>query len=152
MTVYLVRHAEAGPRTASTRDRDRPLTGPGIRQADLLAGILRAGGIARVLSSPFARCRQTVTPLAEALGLEIEDEPVLAEGADPAGLLALLGRIDRTAVLCSHGDVIGGLLLRLAADGIVPRSGLRAEKGSTWVLQLGDGEVRRARYLSPPMP
>ena len=37
----------------------------------------------------------------------------------------------------------------LAARG-VPLDDDRIEKGSTWVLQVEDGEIVKARYLPPP--
>ena len=83
-TSYLVRHAKAGSRERWTApDRDRPLTDagkdPGHRAGRALLGPARS----RVLSSPYLRCVETVAPLAEALGLSVEEDDRLAEGADP---------------------------------------------------------------------
>ena len=54
------------------------------------------------------------------------------------------------AVLCSHGDVIGGLVGHLFAEG-VPMDGPQAwEKGSVWELRTVSGRVVSGRYVTPP--
>lgn len=68
---------------------------------------LREGGVRRVLSSPYRRCIQTVEPLAAALGVPVETDERLAEGAGSAGL-ALLE--EDGVVACTHGDVITELV------------------------------------------
>ena len=81
MTVILVRHAAAGERSRwSGDDRLRPLDERGRRQATELAEALASRGVERVLTSPYVRCRQTVDPLAETLGLAVEERVELAEG------------------------------------------------------------------------
>ena len=63
--------------------------------------------VARILSSPFVRCVQTVEPLATARGLEIETTDVLADGAGPDGVRRLLGELAGSpVVLCGHGGEI----------------------------------------------
>ena len=81
--VYVVRHAKAGLRTRWTGpDEQRPLTRRGRRQAERLVERFRGIQVARIVSSPFVRCVQTVEPLARDRGLEVEPDPRLAEGAD----------------------------------------------------------------------
>ena len=101
------------------------------------------------MSSPFTRCIQTVEPLAQRLGLEVEVDERLAEGHDWRHALELIEQATQPIVLCSHGDVVGDLMHDLAARG-VPLDDDRIEKGSTWALQVEDGEVVKARYLPPP--
>jgi 8-oxo-dGTP diphosphatase len=151
VSVYLVRHAKAGSRRNwSGKDAQRPLSKPGHRQADQLVSLLAAAELTRIVSSPYVRCVQTVEPLAAACGLTVDLTDALAEGATVAEAAALLDKLAREqAVLCSHGDVIGDLLMHLADCGI--RIGdFRLEKGSVWVLDTDDGRVTRARYLPPP--
>ena len=65
MAVLVVRHAKAGDRSSwPGADRDRPLSGKGRRQAEALVDTLSDWKPVRILSSPFARCVQTVEPLA----------------------------------------------------------------------------------------
>ena len=80
--IYLVRHAKAGDRSRwDGADSLRPLSKTGRRQAEAIADALVGAGIARVVSSPFARCRQTVEPLCGRLDAAIEEADELAEGA-----------------------------------------------------------------------
>ncbi|HEX5588634.1 MAG TPA: phosphoglycerate mutase family protein [Acidimicrobiia bacterium] len=151
MSVYLVRHAKAGSRRNwSGKDSQRPLSKPGQRQADQIASVLAGAAITRIVSSPFVRCVQTVEPLASACGIPVDLSDALAEGAPVADAAALLDKLAREeSALCSHGDVIGDLLMHLADHGV--RIGdFRLEKGSVWLLDTDDGHVVRARYLPPP--
>ncbi len=154
MTVklYLVRHGKAGSRTTwQESDNLRPLSKPGRRQADALADAIRDKKIARVVSSPFVRCRQTVEPLAERLRVPVDLSDALAEGASLANALRLIEKCSHeSTVLCSHGDVLG-LLLQHYRDAGVALDDDRLEKGSVWLLTLDDdGGVHAAAYLAPP--
>jgi phosphohistidine phosphatase SixA len=100
----LLRHAAAKERYEwAGDDWHRPLTKKGRRQAEELATVLAADDVRRVISSPYVRCVQTVEPLAAALGLELELDDRLAEGAGDAAR-ALLE--EEGVVACTHGDVI----------------------------------------------
>ena len=113
MSVVLLRHASAGDRdTWDGDDRLRPLDKRGRRRAEALRDRLLAAGVTRVLSSPYLRCVQTVEPL----GLEIELDDRLAEGAPRRATLELLGEVD-DAVACTHGDVIENVLGRSLKKG-----------------------------------
>ena len=112
MSVALLRHASAGDRAAWTGDdRRRPLDKKGWKQATRLVDELRELGVTRVLSSPYDRCVQTVEPLAEELGVGIEIDDRLAEGAGRRAALELLGGLD-DAVACTHGDIVEEVLGR----------------------------------------
>jgi phosphohistidine phosphatase SixA len=150
--IALIRHADAGDRNAWRRDdRDRPLTALGRRQAEELPGVLSEASWSRVLSSPYLRCRETVEPLARSLGVPLEDEALLGEGAPADRAMELLADLaGRDVALCSHGDVIGGILRRLAAAGIVAVSELQLPKASAWLLEQREAALVSARYLPPP--
>jgi broad specificity phosphatase PhoE len=155
MTVklYLVRHGKAGSRSAWQESDDlRPLSKPGRRQADALADAIGDKKIARVVSSPFVRCRQTVEPLAERVHVPVDLSDALAEGASLTDALRLIEKVaHESTVLCSHGDVLG-LLLQHHQDAGVALDDDRLEKGSVWVLTVdGDGGVNAATYLAPPL-
>jgi phosphohistidine phosphatase SixA len=150
MDVFVVRHAKAGSRRRfEGDDRLRPLSRNGRAQAKGLVKLLAHRGVERVLTSPYTRCSQTVEPLAKELGLEVELNEELAEGADWSHALELVRTATTPLVWCSHGDVIGDLMQHLATRGI-PLDDDRIEKGSTWVLQVEEGDVVKARYLAPP--
>jgi len=143
VTLLLLRHATAGhrrPGVAAREDRLRPLDARGRRQADALPELYADLGVGRVLTSPYVRCRQSIEPLARALDLPVEERVGLAEGAGEAEIRALVAELaGTTAVLCTHGDVLGLLL------------GEEPEKGSTWVVAAdADGGLARREYLPPP--
>ena len=119
--IIVLRHAKALPREEwDGADAARPLTGRGTRQAHALVGPLRAFGVRRVVSSDAVRCVTTVTPLAAALGRTIERTPLISQDAWEDGssdLRAVIGkrvRSRKSAVLCSHGPVLPGILAELA--------------------------------------
>jgi len=148
----MVRHTAAGDRERwDGPDENRPLTPGGRRTAEGLLTALESYGVrsvSAVFSSDYARCRQTVEPLAAALGLPVQDEPALREGTPLPQVLDLIGRCENS-VLCSHGDVVSDLVLHLDARGLLcdPPAW---PKGCTWVLVLVDGSVTSARYVPPP--
>ena len=151
-TLFLVRHADAGHRTEwDGSDRDRPLSTRGERQSAGLADLLGERRVERLLASPFARCRQTLEPLGARLGLAVELDDRLAEGAGARRVLALADEVRATrAVLCSHGDVIPDLLDALLADGLRLDDELRWQKASTWELRCDGTRFTKGRYLPPP--
>jgi phosphohistidine phosphatase SixA len=145
--IHLVRHAHAGKRGSHDNERQRPLTELGKRQAKSIAEIIALAGVSRILSSPFARCVQTMGPLSDAVGLPVEEDPRLAEGQDVGPLLALL-HTDGLAI-CSHGDVMNALLEAIAASG-VPIGEPQFEKGAIWAFDLdAGGDLRHPRYTPP---
>lgn len=104
----------------------------------------------RLLSSPYARCVQTLEPAAAALGLPIETHDELAEGSAERAL-GLLRRIaGENVALCTHGDVIPELLTAIAdEDGVDLGPEPRQAKGSVWVLDHSGERFVRALYLRP---
>lgn len=159
--VLLVRHASAGARsTWPGDDRDRPLDECGVAQADELVRLLSRFEIGSVVSADVRRCVDTVRPLAEAHGLEVERVPLLSETgypgreAEAVDLLRRQGDAEHDAVVCSQGDVIPDLLLRMAeADGYPIELPAPNRKGSTWALSIdADGRLVEADYLEAPLP
>jgi 8-oxo-dGTP diphosphatase len=149
--MYLVRHAKAGNRQRwQGDDAERPLSKAGRRQADALVDLLAPDAPTVVLSSPYVRCVQTVAPLAAKLGLDVQHADALVEGASSDESWHLvLALAAEDAVLCTHGDVIGDVLLRAETRG-VDLPGRRLEKGGVWVLDFDDGRPRTAKYVPPP--
>ena len=68
-TLYFVRHAQSLP-FAHQAEADWQLSPLGEEQARRLVPVLAALGVRRVYTSPYRRCRDTLTPFAEALGIE----------------------------------------------------------------------------------
>jgi 8-oxo-(d)GTP phosphatase len=150
--VYVVRHGKAGSRSGwEEPDERRPLTRRGRKQARRIVERFRGLDVERILSSPFARCVQTVEPLAEARGLEVETVAELAEGMSADALLALLASLDRRpTVLCGHGTEISKLVERLEASGATVEGSRGIAKGSVWVLDREGEWFVAARYLPAP--
>jgi 8-oxo-dGTP diphosphatase len=153
MSIFVVRHAKAGSRHDwAGDDEERPLTKGGRRQSQALARRLGDEHVSGLWSSPYVRCMQTLVPLGEQLGMEVTPEPRLAEGVTSDAVIELLRDVPDGAVLCSHGDIIPGLL-----DALVRRSTrlLTAPewgKASLWVLDApdADGHVSTAAAEPPP--
>ena len=82
LTVLLVRHGRSTSNAAGTLAGRTPgveLDEQGRQQAADLAGRLKDIAIDRVISSPLERCRQTLAPLADELGLAVETDDRLLE-------------------------------------------------------------------------
>lgn len=124
MTSVLVRHGSAGDRHDWDGDDSlRPLDARGREQAAQLVELLRPLEVRRIVSSPFTRCVETVEPLAEALGLSVEPDDRLAEGAGHAAYVLVQ---EDGIVCCTHGDVVGDLI------------GCSLKKGAAVVLRAGE--------------
>jgi 8-oxo-dGTP diphosphatase len=120
----------------------------GWKQAEALADLLT--GVERVLSSPYLRCRQTLEPLAARIGVAIADDPRLAEGTPIAEALALITAAGPPAAMCTHGDLVVGLVDHLIERRLVTPTETGGSKASTWKLEIEKGEITSAQYLPPP--
>jgi 8-oxo-dGTP diphosphatase len=122
--MLLIRHARAGHRDDwSGEDRRRPLDERGRKQAADLVAALSKYRLARILSSPYDRCVQTVEPLAQARGLEVEIRDELGEEQQlDEGVELVRSLLDQDVALCGHGGL---------SDALV---GVSQKKGQTLVL------------------
>ncbi len=151
--IFLLRHTEAGTRaTWSGDDELRPLSALGRRQARAVNSRLVQTTLTHILTSPFRRCEQTVVPLGRALDLPVEVAKPLTEEQPPERTIDLLAEMEGTsAVLCSHGDIISGVVRILAGKGVDLDGPLEWKKGSIWDLELHKGRVESGTYLPPPV-
>jgi len=156
--LLLVRHAKAGDRSDfDGPDELRPLDRRGRDQARRLAVLLPAFGPVGLLSADRVRCRQTLEPLAQLVGLPVERASELGEeeySADPQAGLALVERLleprehPGATVVCSQGGAIPSALMALgvrwegAAGALWPPSA----KGSTWALGGRPGALAADYY------
>lgn len=144
-TILLIRHASAKDRSKwSKADELRPLSKAGERQAKAIADELGSVQVAQIRSSPALRCVQTVEPLAERAGLEVQQDDQLREGSN-------FPLPDRAApglhVYCAHGDNIPALLADLGIE-CAPN---QCKKGSIWMIKRDDqGEITEVSYVQPP--
>lgn len=154
-TIYLVRHAKAGDRSAwQGDDTIRPLSGKGRRQAvalsDRLFDLIAAHPDAQLMSSPYIRCMQTLEPLAARLHSHVVADERLAEGYDRDGALELISTLPNGSVLCSHGDVIPDVMAALQRRHTEIIGDPDWRKGTVWVLARENGEVTEASVWAPP--
>ena len=150
LTVELIPHCTSVVRDGWIGSHDvRPLAELGMRQAEALVAAI-GGNVDGIYSSPAVRCRQTVGPLAAAVGLPVIDLVELYEASDfgePAAGVDVIpelmvralggawaaGRMLRAVdimmdahqggrvVAASHGDVVPILLAALASASGLPR-------------------------------
>jgi len=139
--MLLLRHASAGePMSPPWLDRERSLDGLGRVQARDLRQALAGSPIERIVTSPHARCVETVRPLASLVGLELERHDALVPNGSRKSALALLEKLPVESLLCTHREVIERLF-----DGAV-----RCEKGGAWVLEQDAERWRPVLYLPAP--
>jgi 8-oxo-dGTP pyrophosphatase MutT (NUDIX family)/phosphohistidine phosphatase SixA len=151
--VVLVRHAKAGKRsTWRGPDALRPLEPEGHAQAAELARVLPVFGPERIFSADRVRCIQTIQPMAELTGHQVEiaapfDDDTYLQG--PARTLRCLEKLAGTyasTVVCSQGVTIPGIIEDLGfADA---RSGTR--KAAWWVVSFSAGGAVSADYYADP--
>src|SRR4051794_20192975 len=163
-TLLLVRHGSAGDRSDwDGPDELRPLDGKGRRQAARLAETLSLFAPTAVLSAERTRCRETVQPLAERLGLDVLPCPELGAeefSDDPQAGLAVVERLleprnrPGVTVVCSQGGAIPSVLVSLGVrwEGVAGRLYPPAAKGSTWALGGRPGALTADYYrdFNPP--
>jgi 8-oxo-dGTP diphosphatase len=153
----LLRHAHAvNKRAWSGNDQDRPLSERGFRQAEALVEPLLTVPLRRLLTSPALRCRQTLDPLAQRLGVVIESTDLLDRGVEARVVAELAQDPGSTdALLCTHGETLAELLKYWHAGDhirLTPSTGKigkdTTQKSGGWVVH-GSAHMR-AHYLPPP--
>lgn len=150
-SVHLVRHATAGVRDSADPDDDkRPIDEHGKKQRKAIRDHLLGYPITRIGSSQLERCVQTVQEISDTIGVPVEREIALGEGTDPTRTVALIHELqEEAAVLCSHGDVISGIIGHLFAEGVPMDGPMKWEKGSIWHLRTIKGRIVSGSYEVP---
>ena len=120
MEIWLLRHAAAEDHAASGRDADRTLTEDGHRRAREVARGHAAlePGIDLILTSPYARARQTAEPVARVLDLSasLRETPALEPDRDPEEILGEVREgAAESVLLVGHEPHLGALLGRLVS-------------------------------------
>jgi 8-oxo-(d)GTP phosphatase len=163
-TLLLVRHATAGDkREWRGPDELRPLDGKGRSQARRLAEVLPLFGPVELGSAERVRCRETLEPLAERLGLPLRSVPELGEeefADDPQAGLAVVEQLleprarPGVTVVCSQGGAIPSVLMALGVrwEGVAGRLHPPAAKGSVWALGGRPGALLADYYRTFDAP
>ncbi|MGH3137487.1 MAG: histidine phosphatase family protein [Gaiellaceae bacterium] len=139
--MLLLRHASAGERLSSPAiDQFRQLDHEGRADARQLIWTLADQEIERVVTSPLARCVETVIPIAESRRLVVERRTELLPEALLETTLELFGELPDATLVCTHWEVILQLF-----EGEVT-----CEKAGTWVLERVGILWSPTAYLAPP--
>jgi broad specificity phosphatase PhoE len=179
LTIELIPHCTSVVRDGWVGSHDvRPLAELGARQAAALVAAI-GGNVDGIYSSPTARCRQTVGPLAAALGLPVNDLAELYEAWDfsePAAGVAEIpdlmvralggawaaGRMLRAVAImmdahpggrvaaASHGDVVPVLLATLASASGLPRP-RHVGRGGWYTLEFAAGDLAITAHDPVPL-
>src|SRR5438105_1492710 len=93
MRIYFLRHGGAEWPDWDKPDDERPLNEKGRKEMERVAEFLADRGVKpdRILTSPLPRALQTAEIAAEALGMGVEEEPLLAHGFAISGLRKIVG-------------------------------------------------------------
>lgn len=107
--LIIIRHAHATPRSDYVgEDGKRPLLPEGKKQAKELVRLLSAYGPKRVFTSPWRRCKDTITPYAKAHRYKIINRGELSEMGNAKGpartakVAKNLFLDARSSILCTH--------------------------------------------------
>jgi phosphohistidine phosphatase len=121
---YLVRHAKA-EEASKGGDAARRLTADGRRRFEALARALAPRlGVARILTSPLVRARETAEVLAAVTGAPVEEEPALASGRSSAGeVLALAHAAGNGVALVGHNPELAEAIALAAGRDEMVRPG-----------------------------
>lgn len=147
--VWLVRHAERAD--AGMDDQPDPeLSEIGRARAQELARLLGDAGITSIHSTPYRRTMQTARPLADALGLDVDEYDPRPGDAMQAFLAQL--RTPGRHVVVGHSNTTPAMVERLGGD---PVSAIATEEyDRIYVLHIGaDGSVTSTllRFGEPAM-
>jgi len=107
---------------------------------------------ARLVSSPYLRCVQTLEPTAIGLALPIETTDLLAEGAGGDGAAELLLSLARSGSIayCTHGDVVFEVASLVASTGVALDGPRDVPVASAWLFDVDDGRFVGARFVEQP--
>lgn len=143
--IIALRHGKAvSPSGWDGPDATRPLQERGEKQAVSAAAGMAAYSPAKLVSSTAVRCRATIQPIADHLGLEVKEDARISQDAwengeaDVEDVIAKRIAKGKSAVLCSHGPVLPELIRQLAYQTNTP---LDAPLRSAADLATGDYTV-----------
>lgn len=147
-TVILVRHAEKADAPAS----DPGLTKAGEARARALMGIARDAGVTAVITTQFARTRETARPAAEALGITPEVARASGSAAQHAQDVARMVQAHAGGVVLvvGHSNTIPAIVTALGAP--QPPPICDSEYDDLYIVTLSPNapvHVIRARYGAP---
>jgi 8-oxo-dGTP pyrophosphatase MutT (NUDIX family)/phosphohistidine phosphatase SixA len=143
--IIALRHGKAAsPSEWGGPDATRPLVGRGEKQAASSASGIAAFRPVKLISSTASRCRATIQPVSDLLGLRVSESDKISQDAwengeaDVSHVVAKRITKRKSAVLCSHGPVLPEIIRQLAYQTNTP---LDAPLRSAAELSTGDYTV-----------
>jgi phosphohistidine phosphatase len=135
--VYLVRHAKA-EREPAHDDAARPLSEEGRARFRAHARALsREIRLARIVTSPYLRARETADLLAAATGARVEEDRKLVSGASSGkDLLALARRLGDGVALVGHNPEVAEAVQLVAGDAV------EVKPGTVAAIEVDGGALR----------
>ncbi|MGZ3714659.1 MAG: phosphohistidine phosphatase SixA [Ktedonobacterales bacterium] len=148
MDLYFLRHGKAGnPLPSPEEDARRPLTSQGRDEVRAAAHGLRWLGIKpdAIYSSPLTRARETAAIVADVLGCDITETPLLAPGSDLQSITPLLSKHDDNAVLflVGHEPALSGMVGQLISP--TSEAHVSLKKGACCFVELATGALHQPR-------
>lgn len=143
--ILLVRHAER----SNAPGADPPLSSAGEARARELLHVARRANVKKIYASEYLRAKQTVQPLADALGLSVDSS---FKGPDLSPLVKdlLTNHRGETILIAHHSNTVPDLI-RLLGGGEVPAMNDAAEFDRLYIVHhRKDGAtVTALRYGAP---
>ncbi|MBT8398150.1 MAG: histidine phosphatase family protein [Gemmatimonadetes bacterium] len=149
--IFLVRHAERAddvtgeaamakqPEMAMAPQMmsdDPPLSEAGMERADLLATMLRDGGITHIHSTDYLRTRQTAEPTVEATGVDLS----IYDASDLKAFAGELRSAPGTHLVVGHSNTTPGLVEALGGDPGTPIGSLEYDR--LYLVIIGETGIR----------
>lgn len=120
-SITILRHAKAVDGSSwPGGDKERPLSPRGLRQAEAIVPVISSWRPKVFVSSSSTRCRQTITPLANALKKDVVFKDSISQHAfdyDAPHLRKIVGkrvRERKNAIICTHGPVLPEVVREVA--------------------------------------
>ena len=148
MKLYLLRHGKADWPDWDKPDDERPLTKDGKGEMRMIAQFLREVNVAPavILSSPLPRALQTARIAADALDIELREEPTLRKGFTAAKARLLIRRAKGSDLMLVGHEPDFSAVIRAMTGGSV-----KLGKGGIARVDLDDDAVAgRLIWLIPP--
>jgi 2,3-bisphosphoglycerate-dependent phosphoglycerate mutase len=139
-TVFLVRHAEKD----TIPEGNPQLSEAGEVRAQVLAHVLEEAGVTAIFASQFRRTQDTVRPLADLLGLEVE--VVYANRSDELADTIRQNHRGGVVVVSGHSNTVPEIIVALGAGPVAP-----IEEGNEYdnlyVVSLSEGGAAEVTTL-----
>jgi len=159
--LIFLRHAKALARSEwDGEDMDRPLALLGQRQAERLANIFAAYKIEELYTSDATRCLETVRPMSETLGLEINIKHSMSEYVfekKPEKTLDFFKEIrnlvkeeKRSTLLCGHNPILPQMLRELGKKSEFAITHEKLDPADAWVLHMKKKKIMQVDYIAAP--